>query len=150
MSEAAFCRRANFFKTPNSTHSTVLKGRPSRWAFLSPRPATSLPGMGITGNLPLKPATEQGVPLNRFRGKLIAVDGNVWIHRGTHACAVELAQGVPTMACVHYCRNLCEMCVSQGLRLLVVFDDHSLPAKGPSAPASAGEAKGGQSALRGT
>ena len=89
--------------------------------------------MGITGLLPLlKPATEQGVPLNRFRGKLIAVDGNIWIHRGMHACAVELAQGVPTMAYVHYCRNLCEMCVSQGLRLLVVFDGRSLPAKGPA------------------
>ena len=72
------------------------------------------------------------MPLNRFRGKLIAVDGNIWIHRGMHACAVELAQGVPTMAYVHYCRNLCEMCVSQGLRLLVVFDGRSLPAKGPA------------------
>ena len=89
--------------------------------------------MGITGLLPLlKPATEQDVPLSRFRGKVIAVDGNVWIHRGTHACAVELAQGVPTMAYVHYCRKLCEMCVSQGLRLMVVFDGRSLPAKGPA------------------
>ena len=89
--------------------------------------------MGIQGLLPLlKSAIEPNVPLNRFRGKLIAVDGNVWIHRGTYACALELAAGTPTMAYVHYCRKLCEMCTAQGVRLLVVFDGHSLPAKGPA------------------
>ena len=88
--------------------------------------------MGISGLLPvLKSVTEQ-VPLSRFKGKLIAVDGNVWIHRGTYACAMELAEGTPTIAYVRFCQKMAELITSLGVRLLIVFDGRSLPAKGPA------------------
>ena len=88
--------------------------------------------MGISGLLPLlKSATEQ-VPLSRFKGKLLAVDGNVWIHRGTYSCAMELAEGTPTVAYVRFCQKMAEAITSLGVRLLIVFDGRSLPAKGPA------------------
>ena len=52
--------------------------------------------MGISGLLPLLKSATEHVSLSRFKGKLIAVDGNVWIHRGTYSCAMELAEGTPT------------------------------------------------------
>ena len=34
--------------------------------------------------------------LKRFEGKTIGVDAYGWLHRGTVACAMELALGKPT------------------------------------------------------
>ena len=88
--------------------------------------------MGIQGLLPLLKSVTEHVPLSRFKGKLIAVDGNVWIHRGTYACAMELAEGTPTIAYVRFCQKMAELITSLGVRLLIVFDGRSLPAKGPA------------------
>ena len=88
--------------------------------------------MGIAGLLPLLKSVTEHVPLSRFKGKLIAVDGNVWIHRGTYACALELAEGTPTVAYIRFCQKMAEMMTGVGVRLLVVFDGRSLPAKGPA------------------
>jgi 5'-3' exonuclease len=88
--------------------------------------------MGISGLLPLLKSATEHVPLSRFKGKLIAVDGNVWIHRGTYSCAMELAEGTPTIAYVRFCQKMAEAITSLGVRLLIVFDGRSLPAKGPA------------------
>ena len=88
--------------------------------------------MGISGLLPLLKSATEHVSLSRFKGKLLAVDGNVWIHRGTYSCAMELAEGTPTVAYVRFCQKMAEAITSLGVRLLIVFDGRSLPAKGPA------------------
>ena len=85
--------------------------------------------MGISGLLPqLRPAMK-AVTLSDFKGKRVAVDANVWIHRGTYACASELVLGLPTDAYVNYCRKLCVLMREHGVFPVLVFDGHSIPAK---------------------
>lgn len=52
--------------------------------------------MGIQGLLPLLKSIQKSVNLKKFEGKTIAVDAYGWLHRGTVACAMELALGKPT------------------------------------------------------
>lgn len=47
--------------------------------------------MGITGLLPLIKSIHEPTHLEHFAGKTMAVDGNVWLHRGAFACALDLA-----------------------------------------------------------
>jgi exonuclease-1 len=54
--------------------------------------------MGITGLLPILTKVQKKVNLKDFKGKRIAVDGNVWLHRGAVACAQELALNQTTTA----------------------------------------------------
>ncbi|KAL1499793.1 hypothetical protein AB1Y20_012478 [Prymnesium parvum] len=85
--------------------------------------------MGISGLLPqLRPAMKL-ISLSALRGERVGVDANVWIHRGTYACAAELALGQPTDAYVHYCRKLCVLLRQNGVFPVLVFDGHSIPAK---------------------
>ena len=85
--------------------------------------------MGIHNLLPiLKPAITQ-VSLSDFRGKRVAVDGNVWIHRGSYACAADLVAGNPTSAYVNYVKNMVQLLLQHGVRPYVVFDGRPLPAK---------------------
>lgn len=42
----------------------------------------------------------RSVNLKKFDGKTIGVDAYGWLHRGTVACAMELAMGKPTRKCV--------------------------------------------------
>ena len=80
--------------------------------------------MGISQLLPLlKPAFTQ-VPLSDFKGKRVGVDGNVWIHRGAYACALDLALGAGTDAFVKYCCALAALLVQHGVHPVVVFDGH--------------------------
>lgn len=52
--------------------------------------------MGITGLIQfLKDAQHPGT-LSSYRGKVVAVDGHIWLHRALSTCAHELAYGIPT------------------------------------------------------
>ena len=52
--------------------------------------------MGIQGLLPLLKSIQVHTHLSEFRGKTLAVDAYVWLHRGAYACATELVTGVKT------------------------------------------------------
>ncbi len=52
--------------------------------------------MGISGLLPLLKDIHNSKHLSEFRGQTLAVDGYVWLHRGTYGCAAEVATGRPT------------------------------------------------------
>jgi exonuclease 1 len=52
--------------------------------------------MGIAGLLPLLKPIQTVKHLSDYSGQTVGVDGYVWLHRGTYACAVELANGKPT------------------------------------------------------
>lgn len=85
--------------------------------------------MGVTGLLPqLRPAMRL-VSLASLRGERVGVDANVWIHRGTYACAAELALGEPTSTYVNYCRKLCAVLREAGVWPVLVFDGQPIPAK---------------------
>lgn len=56
--------------------------------------------MGISGLLPLLKSIQRQRHLSEFGGQTVAVDAYVWLHRGTYACATELATGKATTKCV--------------------------------------------------
>ena len=85
--------------------------------------------MGITGLLPqLRPAMRQ-ISIGELKGQRVAVDANVWVHRGTYVCASDLVLGRPTDAYALYCRKLCLRLREFGVFPLLVFDGHAIPAK---------------------
>jgi hypothetical protein len=49
-----------------------------------------------TGLLPLLKSIQKPCNLKNFSGKTIGVDAYGWLHRGTAACAIDLALDKPT------------------------------------------------------
>jgi len=49
-----------------------------------------------TGLLPLLKSIHKPCNLKKFSGQTIGVDAYGWLHRGTAACAIELALDKPT------------------------------------------------------
>lgn len=85
--------------------------------------------MGISGLLPnLKSVTER-VPITSLRGKTVAVDAYVLLHKGAYACSRELVEGIPTDKCTKYCVRRIEILIEAGVVPYVVFDGGPLPNK---------------------
>lgn len=55
--------------------------------------------MGIAGLLPVLKSVTVSAHVSIYSGKKVAVDGYVWLHRGTFTCARELCEGRPTDKC---------------------------------------------------
>jgi exonuclease-1 len=49
-----------------------------------------------TGLLPLLKSIQKPCSLKKFSGQTIGVDAYGWLHRGTAACAIDLALDKPT------------------------------------------------------
>ena len=89
--------------------------------------------MGIQNLLPLlKPAMKE-VGLREFKGKKVAVDGNVWVHRGAYSCALELHCNQDEGRYIGYCRHNAQLLLDCGIHPVVVFDGKSLGAKSETA-----------------
>lgn len=54
------------------------------------------------GLLPLLKSIHKPCNLKALAGQTLGVDAYGWLHRGTVACAIELAQGKPTNKCVNH------------------------------------------------
>lgn len=52
--------------------------------------------MGISGLLPLLKSIQKSAHIKSFAGQTVAIDAYGWLHRGTIACAVDLALERPT------------------------------------------------------
>ena len=50
----------------------------------------------VIGLLPLLKSIQKPCNLKKFSGQTIGVDAYGWLHRGTVACAIDLALGKPT------------------------------------------------------
>lgn len=50
----------------------------------------------LPGLLPLLKSIQKPCNLKKYAGQTIGVDAYGWLHRGTAACAIELAQGKHT------------------------------------------------------
>ncbi|OBZ67329.1 Exodeoxyribonuclease 1 [Grifola frondosa] len=85
--------------------------------------------MGISGLLPLLKDIQVNKHLSEFRGQTMAVDGYVWLHRGTYGCAAELATGKKTTRYVDYAMHRVRLLRHHGIQPYVVFDGGPLPAK---------------------
>ncbi|KAG6861398.1 hypothetical protein C0995_000527 [Termitomyces sp. Mi166 len=85
--------------------------------------------MGITGLLPALKSIQVTKRLEEFSGKTIAVDAYVWLHRGVHTCATELATGKPTHKYVDYAMRHVRLLRHHGIEPYLVFDGGPLPAK---------------------
>jgi len=55
------------------------------------------------GLLPLLKSIQKPCSLKKFSGQTIGVDAYGWLHRGTVACAIELAHEKPTTKSVTPC-----------------------------------------------
>ncbi|KAJ4348335.1 Rad2 nuclease [Didymosphaeria variabile] len=85
--------------------------------------------MGISGLLPLLKSVQKPCSLKKFAGRTIGVDAYGWLHRGTAACAMELAQDKPTTKFVDFAMNRVRMLIHFGITPYLVFDGDNLPSK---------------------
>ncbi|KAH9852283.1 PIN domain-like protein [Lenzites betulinus] len=85
--------------------------------------------MGISGLLPLLKDIQTNKHLSEFRGQTLAVDGYVWLHRGSYGCAPELVTGKRTTKYVEYAMHRVRLLRHHGIQPYLVFDGGPLPAK---------------------
>ncbi|KAK6001737.1 hypothetical protein QM012_002227 [Aureobasidium pullulans] len=86
--------------------------------------------MGIQGLLPLLKSIQKPCHLKQhFSGKTLAVDAYGWLHRGTIACAIDLAQGKPTRKWLDFIMHRVRMLQHFNITPYLVFDGDYLPSK---------------------
>ncbi|KAL8704071.1 MAG: hypothetical protein Q9201_002770 [Fulgogasparrea decipioides] len=85
--------------------------------------------MGISGLLPLLKSIHKPCNLKTFAGQTIGVDAYGWLHRGTVACAIDLALGKPTTKFVDFSMHRVRMLIHFGVIPYLVFDGDYLPSK---------------------
>ncbi|KAG9691147.1 PIN domain-like protein, partial [Aureobasidium melanogenum] len=86
--------------------------------------------MGIQGLLPLLKSIQKPCHLKQhFSGKTLAVDAYGWLHRGTIACAIDLAQGNPTRKWLDFVMHRVRMLQHFNVTPYLVFDGDYLPSK---------------------
>ncbi|CAK1365469.1 unnamed protein product [Cercospora beticola] len=85
--------------------------------------------MGIQGLLPLLKSIHKPTHLRNFAGQTLGVDAYGWLHRGTVACAIELAEGKPTRKHIDFVLHRVRMLIHFGVKPYLVFDGDYLPSK---------------------
>lgn len=79
--------------------------------------------------MPLLKSIHKPTHLRNFAGQTLGVDAYGWLHRGTVACAIELAQGKPTRKHIEFALNRVRMLIHFGVKPYLVFDGDYLPSK---------------------
>ncbi|WVR04941.1 hypothetical protein IAU60_001953 [Kwoniella sp. DSM 27419] len=85
--------------------------------------------MGISGLLPLLKEIQVDGHISNFKGKTLAVDAYVWLHKGAFGCAEDLVKGKKTTKFVDYAMHRVRLLRYHGITPYVVFDGGPLPAK---------------------
>ncbi|EEA18979.1 exonuclease, putative [Talaromyces marneffei ATCC 18224] len=85
--------------------------------------------MGIKGLHGLLKSIQKPCNLKKFDGQTLGVDAYGWLHRGTVACATELALSKPTTRHVDFVLNRVRMLLFFGVTPYLVFDGGDLPSK---------------------
>ncbi|WWD15652.1 hypothetical protein CI109_100074 [Kwoniella shandongensis] len=85
--------------------------------------------MGISGLLPLLKEIQVNGHVSEFKGKRLAVDAYVWLHKGAFGCAEELVKGKKTTKFVDYAMHRVRLLRYHGITPFIVFDGGPLPAK---------------------
>ncbi|CAK4659946.1 unnamed protein product [Aphanomyces euteiches] len=85
--------------------------------------------MGISNLLPQLKSIAEETTLHKFKGKTIAVDGYVWLHRGVYSCSQELCLGQDSDRYVNYFMERVDFLLNCGIHPYIVFDGGPLPMK---------------------
>ncbi|KAH0790587.1 XPG I-region family protein [Histomonas meleagridis] len=85
--------------------------------------------MGVQNLLPLLSSVSKRMNLSEFKGKRIAIDGFVWLHRSAISCAKQLVENPGTTRILSFCMRRLNQVLNCGLTPVVVFDGQSLPQK---------------------
>lgn len=81
--------------------------------------------MGVKGLLPQLREIQEGLTLERFRGKTLAIDSYAWLHRSVISCSWELAQDMETTKYLSFFKKKVMMLKHFGIEPYFVFDgDH--------------------------
>ncbi|CAO3610273.1 unnamed protein product [Cunninghamella echinulata] len=83
--------------------------------------------MGISGLLSVTKSIQKSIHIKEYSGRRVAVDANVWLHKGAFICAKELVMGEPTTVYVSYFMKQINMLLHFNVIPVVVFDGDSLP-----------------------
>jgi exonuclease-1 len=78
--------------------------------------------MGIQGLWPLLKDCIRSGHVGEFRGRRVAVDAYVWLHRAVFGCCVELAQGQPSDKWLKYCIEMIDFLLALDISVYLVFD----------------------------
>ena len=85
--------------------------------------------MGVNGLLQLLAPIQKRQHLTEFRGKRIAIDGFVWLHRAAFRYCVELCKDPSTPLLLPFLMSRINALKNCGVIPVVVFDGQSLPSK---------------------
>ncbi|KAL1968209.1 hypothetical protein VTN77DRAFT_2044 [Rasamsonia byssochlamydoides] len=85
--------------------------------------------MGIKGLHGLLKSIQKPCHVKKFSGQTIGVDAYGWLHRGTVACAMDLALDRPTVKHIEFVLNRVRMLIFFGVTPYLVFDGDNLPSK---------------------
>ncbi|KAI1959874.1 Rad2 nuclease [Ophidiomyces ophidiicola] len=85
--------------------------------------------MGIAGLHGLLKSIQKPSHIKKFKGKPLGIDAYGWLHRGTIACAIDLALGYNTTKYVEFAMQRVRMLLYYGVVPYLVFDGGKLPSK---------------------
>ncbi|KAK1924562.1 PIN domain-like protein [Papiliotrema laurentii] len=85
--------------------------------------------MGIQGLLPMLKEIQVHGHISEYKGKRLAIDGYVWLHKGAFGCAEQIVKGERTTRFVDYAMHRIRLLRHYGITPFMVFDGGPLPAK---------------------
>ncbi|OXV11172.1 hypothetical protein Egran_01071 [Elaphomyces granulatus] len=85
--------------------------------------------MGIKGLHIILKSIQKQCHLKKFKNQTLGVDAYGWLHRGTIACALDLALNRPTTRHIEFVLNRVRMLLYFGVTPYLVFDGDNLPSK---------------------
>ncbi|KAI9267900.1 PIN domain-like protein [Phascolomyces articulosus] len=85
--------------------------------------------MGISGFIQTVKSVHEPMHINEYAGKTVAVDGNVWLHKGAFSCSRELALQEETTRYVDYFMRQVSLLEFNKVIPYIVFDGEPLPIK---------------------
>ena len=85
--------------------------------------------MGVQNLLPLLAPVSKTVSLFDFKGKRMAIDGFVWLHKASFRCAKDIVHDPGSEKILPYLMNLLNKIISCGIIPVIVFDGQQLPQK---------------------
>ncbi|WEW60134.1 Rad2 nuclease [Emydomyces testavorans] len=85
--------------------------------------------MGIAGLHGLLKSIQKPCSIKKFEGQTLGIDAYGWLHRGTIACAIDLALERHTAKYVDFAMHRVRMLLHYGVIPYLVFDGGRLPSK---------------------
>ena len=85
--------------------------------------------MGVQNLLPLLAPVSKTISLFDFKGKRMAIDGFVWLHKASFRCAKDIVHDPGSEKILPYLMNLLNKIISCGIIPVIVFDGQQLPQK---------------------